>query len=158
MLKQRRICQEKDCEELKVARKELTKQRGKYRGRRRTEEMLKVKREQTGCQAPRCDQKGETTIDRQKWKEELERYSRCKYRGVEMRKKARKDLEECEERSGRHRSRKHRSEGAERREPKLTKSVIMQSRASFQMGKQKKLVAFPLRFSNPFTGELCRKS
>ena len=58
-----------------------------------------------------------------KWKEELERYSRNTYQDEEMRMKARKELDEWEEGS----------RGSQ--EPRLTMSVIMQSRASFSNGK-----------------------
>ena len=68
--------------------------------------------------------------DRQKWKEEVERYSRKKYQDDGMNAKARKELQEWEESS-----RRQRSETGESQEPKLTMSVIMQSRASFSIGK-----------------------
>ena len=63
------------------------------------------------------------------WKEELERCSRNKYQDEEMRMKARKELDKWEKR------RRHRGGAGESREPRLTMSVIMQSRASFSNGK-----------------------
>ena len=68
--------------------------------------------------------------DRQKWKEEVERYSRKQCQDDGMNAKARKELQEWEESS-----RRQRSETGESQEPKLTMSVIMQSRASFSIGK-----------------------
>ena len=65
-----------------------------------------------------------------KWKEELERCSRNKCQDEEMRMKARKELDKCEKRR-----RRHRGGAGESREPRLTMSVIMQSRASFSNGK-----------------------
>ena len=55
----------KDGEELKIASRELTKQRRKYRARRIMQEMQKVKNKQAGSQALFCE-KEETTSDRQK--------------------------------------------------------------------------------------------
>ena len=76
-----------------------------------------------------CEEEGETTSDK-KWKEELERYSRKKYQDEEMRMKARKELEEWEGRS-----RRQRGGAGGSQEPRLTMSVIMQSRAWFSNGK-----------------------
>ena len=56
----------KDGEELKVAKRELTEQKRRYRARRIIQEMQKVKNKQAGCQALYCDNEGETTSDRQK--------------------------------------------------------------------------------------------
>ena len=86
-----------DGDELKMAKRELTKQRRRYRARRIMQEMQNVKK-QAGCQVLFCE-KGETMSDRQKWKEELERYSRNKYQDEDMRMRARKDVDDWEERS-----------------------------------------------------------
>ena len=122
--------QGKDGDELRMAKRELTEQRRRYRTRRIMQEMQKVKNKQAACQALYCEKEGETTSDRPKWKEELERYSRNKYQDEEMRMKARKELDEWEERS---RSRREGTGGSQ--DPRLTLSVIMQSRASFSNGK-----------------------
>ena len=90
------------------------------------QEMQKVKNKQAGCQALFSEKEGETTSDRQKWKEELERYSRNKYQDEEMRMKARKELDEWKERS-----RRQRVGTGGSQEPRLSMSLIMQSRASF---------------------------
>ena len=92
--------------------------------------MQKVKNKQATSQALYCEKEGENTSDRQKWKEELERYSRNKYQDEEMRMKARKELDEWDERS-----RKQRRRAGGSQEPRLPMSVIMQSRASFSNGK-----------------------
>ena len=92
--------------------------------------MQQVKKKQTACHDLYCEKEGGKTSDRQKWKEELERYSRNKYEDEEMRMKARKELEELEKRS-----RRQREETAGSEEPRLTMSVIMQSRASLSNGK-----------------------
>ena len=81
-------------DELKMSERELANQRRKYRARRIIQEMQKVKNEQMICHALYCWKEGETTSDKQKWKEELERYSRNKYQDEEMRMKARKELDE----------------------------------------------------------------
>ena len=41
-----------------------------------------------------CEEEGAATSDRQKWKKELQGYSRKKYQDEEMKKKARKELDE----------------------------------------------------------------
>ena len=74
--------------------------------------------------------KKRTSSDRQKWKEELERYSREKYQEEEMRIKAKKELDEWEERV-----RRQKDQDGEHQAPRLTMSVVMQSRASFSNGK-----------------------
>ena len=56
--------------------RELVKQRRKYRARRIIQEMQKVKNKHAGCRALYCEKEKATTSDRQKRKEELERYSR----------------------------------------------------------------------------------
>ena len=85
----------KDGDELKLANKELTKQRRRYKARRIMQEMQKVKNKPFVCQALYCkEEEGHATTDRQKWKEELGRYLRKKYQDEEMRKKARKELDE----------------------------------------------------------------
>ena len=117
-----------DGDELKIAKRELIKQRRRYRARRMMQEMQKVQKE-AGCQALFV-KKGETVSDRQKWKEELERYSRNKYQDEEMSMKTRKDVDEWEERS-----RRQRGGTGESQEPRLTMSVIIQSRASSSSGK-----------------------
>ena len=60
----------------------------------------------------------------------LKRYSRGKYQDEKMRGKARKELEEWEEKV-----RRQKNETEEQRAPRLTMSVVMQSRASFSNGK-----------------------
>ena len=120
----------KDGDELKMARRELTKQRRKYRARRIMQEVQKVKNKQTACHGLYCRKEGGKTSGRQQWKEELERYSRIKYQDEEMRIKAKNELEEWKERN---RIKRGATEGSQ--EPKLTMSVIMQSRASFSTGK-----------------------
>ena len=70
--------QGKTGDELKMAKRELTKQRRRYRARRLMQEMQKVKNKQAGCQ-------------------------RNKYQDDEMRMKARKEIDEWEE--GRRRQR-----------------------------------------------------
>ena len=61
------------------------------------------------------------------WEEELKRYSRNKYQDEETTMKVRKELDEWEERSRIQRG----GTGEGGQEPRLTMSVIMQSRASF---------------------------
>ena len=60
----------------------------------------------------------------------LKRYSGGKYQDEKMRGKARKELEESEEKV-----RRQKNETEEQRAPRLTMSVVMQSRASFSNGK-----------------------
>ena len=115
---------------LKMAKRELTKQRRRYMARRIIQEVQKAKKKQNACRELHCEKEGGKPSDRQKWKEELERYSRKKYLDDEMNAKAEKEFEEWEERS--RRQRRYRGES---QEPKLTMSVIMQSRASFSNGK-----------------------
>ena len=112
-------------DQLKMAKRELTKQR-RYRVRRIIQGMQKVKNNQATCQALYGEKEGENTSDRQKWKEELERYSSNKYQVEEMRMKARKELDEWVERCRRQR---------ERTGGRLTMSVVKQSRASFSYRK-----------------------
>ena len=81
-------------EGLKVAKRELSKQRSKCKARRILQETQKVKNKQTVCRALYCENEGGTTSDRQKWKEELEQYSRNKYQDDEMKKKAKEELDE----------------------------------------------------------------
>ena len=97
------------------------------------------------------------------WKEELERCSRNKYQDEEMRKKASNELDKWEKRR-----RRHRGGAGESREPRLTMSVIMQSRASFSNGKAVrvdgisaevlKLIAWRalLKIKKPFENEIQR--
>ena len=54
----------------------------------------KVKSNHSVFQKLHCGREGETTSDRQKWKEDLERYSRNKHQDDEMRKKAKEELDE----------------------------------------------------------------
>ena len=63
----------KESEELKIAERELTKQRRKYKVRRILQETQKAKSKQNICNSLFCEKKGESTSDKQKWKEELER-------------------------------------------------------------------------------------
>ena len=74
-----------------MAKRELTKQR-RYRAKRIIQEVQKVKKKQTACHALYCEKERGPTSDRQKWKEELERYSRNKYQDEEMGIKAKKEL------------------------------------------------------------------
>ena len=75
--------------------------------------------------------KGETASDRQKWKEELERYSRNKYQDEEISMKARKGVDEWEERS-----RRQRGGTGESKERRLTVSLIIQTELLSQVGKR----------------------
>ena len=120
----------KEGDALKITKRELTKQRRRYKARRIIQEVQKANKKLNACHELHCEKEGGKTSDRQKWKEELERYSRKKYQDDGMNAKAKKELEEWEERSRRQR---RDSEGSQ--EPKLTMSVIMQSRASFSNGK-----------------------
>ena len=104
--------------------RELVKQRKKYRARRIIQEMQKVKNKHAGCQALHCEKEKATTSDRQKRKEELERYSRNMCQDEEMRVKAKSELDEWEERS-----RRHKDEAGEHQAPRLTMSVIMQKQS-----------------------------
>ena len=88
--------------------------------------MQKAKNKNEGCKTLYCENEGETTRDRQKWKEELDRYSRKKCQDERKRMKARKELDDWEESIKRQRER---AEG--HRAPKLMMSVVMRSRASF---------------------------
>ena len=54
----------KNCDELMMARRELTKQR-RYSARRTMQEMPKVKNKQAACQALDSGKEGETTSDKQ---------------------------------------------------------------------------------------------
>ena len=56
----------------KAAKENLSKQRRKYKARRILQEMQKVKSKQIVCHDLYCEREGETTSDRQKWKEEFE--------------------------------------------------------------------------------------
>ena len=96
-LEAERTLRGKDAEELKIANRELAKQR-RYRARRIIQEMQRVKNKQPACHALYCERERETTIDRQTWKEELERFSRNKHQDDEMRKKAKKELDDWDER------------------------------------------------------------
>ena len=117
-------------EELKEAKRNLAKQRRKYRARKIIQKMQKVNNRHAGCHALFFCVKKRTLSDRQKWKEELERYSREKYQDEEMRTKAKKELDQWEERV-----RRQKDQDGEHQEPRLTMSVVMQSRASFSNGK-----------------------
>ena len=90
----------------------------------------KVKSKHIVCHELYCEREGETTSDRQKWKEELERYSSDKYQDGEMRRKAKEELDEWDERGRRWEERIGGRQG-----PRLTMSVLVQSRASFPNGK-----------------------
>ena len=57
----------------------------------------KVKSKHVVCHELYCEREGETTSDRQKWKEELGIYSSNKYQDGEMRKKAKEELDEWDE-------------------------------------------------------------
>ena len=94
------------------------------------QEMQKVKNKQAACHALSCKKEGGTTSDRKMEGEAAERYSRNEYHDEDMRMKARKELDEWEEAS-----RRQREATAGSQEPRLTMSVIMQSRASFSKEK-----------------------
>ena len=94
------------------------------------QEIQKVKSKQHVCHALYCEREGETTSNRQQGKEELERYSRNKNQDDEMRKKAREELKDWDERARRCEERNRGGQG-----PTLTMSLLMQSRASFSNGK-----------------------
>ena len=86
----------KEGDALTMAKRELTKQRRRYKARRIMQEVQKAKKKQNACHELYCEKGGETS-DRQKWKEELERYSRKRYQDEAMHAKAKKELEEWEE-------------------------------------------------------------
>ena len=75
------------------------------------------------------NEKEKQRVTGKKWKEELERYSRNKYEDDEMRKKAKEELDEWDERGRRWEERIGGRQG-----PRLTMSVLMQRRASFPNG------------------------
>ena len=77
-----------------MAKRKLAKQRRKYRASRIIQTLQKAKNKNDGCLTLYCENENGTTCDRQKWNEELERYSRAKYQDEKMRGKARKELEE----------------------------------------------------------------
>ena len=110
-------------EELKEAKRNLAKQR-RYRARRTIQGLQKGKNKNEGCHALYSGIR--TTGDRQKWKEELEIFPRGKYQDERMRMKAKKELEEWEERI-----KKQKDEAGKHQAPRLTMSVVMRSRASF---------------------------
>ena len=92
--------------------------------------LQKPKNKNEGCLSLYFENEGGTTCDWKKWNEELERYSRENYQDERLRMKARKELEECEEKV------KQQKKGAgTQRAPRLTMSVVMQSRALFSDGK-----------------------
>ena len=93
----------KEGDALKITKRELTKQRRRYKARRIIQEVQKAKKKQNACRELPCEKEGGKASDRQKWKEELERYSRKKYQDDGMNAKAEKELEEWEERSRRQR-------------------------------------------------------
>ena len=66
-------------EELMLAKREIKRQRRKYGTRIITQEMQGVKKNQFVCHALQCEEDGLAARGRQKWKIELERYSRKKY-------------------------------------------------------------------------------
>ena len=119
----------KDCQKRIVQAKKEVHSQSNTAGEREN-----IKSKQTVCQALYCESEGGTTSDRQKWKEELERYSRNKYQDDEMKKKAKKELDEWDERDRRCKERDGGSQG-----PRLTVSVLMQSRASFSNEKAVKI-------------------
>ena len=82
----------KEGEELKIS-----KQRRKCKARRILQEAQKVKSKQNVCHSVYCEREGEITGDKQRWKEELERYSKKKYQDAEMREKAKEELDEWDE-------------------------------------------------------------
>ena len=92
----------KEGDALKMANRELTKQRRRHRARRIIQEVQKAKKKHNACHELYCD-KGGKTSERQKWKEELERYSRKKYQDEGMNSKAKEELEEWGERGRRQR-------------------------------------------------------
>ena len=93
----------KGADALTKAKRELTKQRRRYKARRITQEVEQAKKKQNACREVHFEKEGGKTTDRQKWKEELKTYSRKKYQDDEMNAKAKKELEEWEERSRRQR-------------------------------------------------------
>ena len=113
---------------MKLAQRELTKQRRRYRARRIILEVQEVKNKHIVCHELHCEEEDAVTSVRQKWKKELERYSRMKYQDDEMKKMARRELEEWE-------GRRKKSYNWACQEPRLTMSVLMQSRATFSNGK-----------------------
>ena len=83
----------------------------------------------------------------------MERYSKEKYQDEEMRMKTKKELYEWEERNTR-----HKDEVGEHQAPRLTMSVIMQSRALFSNGKAVGVDGISAEVLNPYLRKLCRKS
>ena len=65
-----------------------------------------VKNKQNVCHSLFCEGERGTTSDRLKWKEELERFSRRKYQDDEMKKKAKEELDEWDEKGRRNKGRK----------------------------------------------------
>ena len=115
----------KSGDELKLAKRELKKQRRRYRAKKNRARDAEGQ-EQSNCRY--CEEEGEATSDRQKWKKKMERYSRKKYQDEEMKKKARKELDEWEERCWK-------GYVWEGQGPGLTMADLMQSGASFSNGK-----------------------
>ena len=90
----------KEDEGLKVAKRELSKQRRKYKARRILQETQKVKCKQNICHSLYCERQGGTTSNKQQWKEELKRYAKDKYQDDEMKKKTHKELDEWDGKAG----------------------------------------------------------
>ena len=117
-------------EELKIVIRNFAKQTRKYKARRIIQSLQKNKNQNEMWNTLYCEKEKKETCDRQKWKEVLERYARDKYQDERMRIKARKELEESDEKV-----KKQKNGKAEQRAPRMTMSVVMQSRASFSNGK-----------------------
>ena len=85
-----------------------------------------MKNKQTVGHVLCCERERETTIDRQKWREELERYSRNKHQDDAMRKKAKEELDDWDERQkmGREEWRKSRTK-ADYVSPHAEQSIIL---------------------------------
>ena len=114
----------------------------------------KVKSKHVVCHELYCEREGETTSDRQKWKEELGIYSSNKYQDGEMRKKAKEELDEWDEEAE---DGKRRIGG--RQGPRPTMSVLMQRRASFPNGEAVGIGGISAEMLKPvFRGEPYRRS
>ena len=87
----------KSCRRTEDGQKELDQTKEKVQSQKNHPIIAEKENKNEACLTFHCENEKGTTCDRQKWIEELERYSGCKYQDERMRDKARKDLEECAE-------------------------------------------------------------
>ena len=141
-------------EELMLATREMPNRSKKYRARRITQEVQRVKNNQLVGHAQQCEEDGLATRDKPKWKNELERCLRKRCRDDDE-KKARREIDEWE---GSGQENDWEGENQDWQCQFSCKSILMQITAFFWMGKRLGLMVIRLTFWSPFCGGRCRRS